>query len=151
LTVYGTKTTTTYEPKITRLYELKWQEAIRQWQEDDRRQRQAEWQAERKAIHSLAERRYPLRGTFSTVSKDIFFGEQPQFYLEAMGVSGLTFRPFAKVRLASSYITLFVDLGDIQKRISKNAKRKAYRYGKLTGEVYRKVKLQGRQKIYQMG
>ena len=111
-------------------YEVFIEGLIADWKADDRAQATAEWQAERRLIHSLAERKYPLRGTFSAISKEIFFADQPQYYLMGMGISGLTFRPFALIRLASSYTALFVDIGDSLKGLTKNRRRKAIRYGK---------------------
>ena len=121
-------------------YELFIEHLIRDWVTDDRAQRQAEWQVERLILHSLGERREPLRGRFSNIAQDIFYSEQPQFYLLGLGVSGLTFKPFAKVRLASSFLHLFVDLGDTLKAVSKNQRRKALRYGKVTDEVNSKIR-----------
>lgn len=146
LTVYGTKTVTAQVQKIARLYELKSETAIKDWKADDRQQDTAEWQEERKRLHSLAERRFPLRGQFSSIAKDIFFARQPLFYLLGLGVSGLTFKPFARVRLASSYVHLFVDLGDTLQGVSKSKRRKAIRYGKplpveLQGEIAQVCKL----------
>ena len=122
-------------------YEVFIENLIADWVADDRAQRQAEWQAERKAMHSLAERRYPLRGRFSNISKDIFYGNQAQFYLEGIGISGLTFEPFAKVRLASSFMRLHIYLGDSLKNTSKNARRKALRYGRLSETAYKLISL----------
>jgi len=104
---------------------------ITDWKADDRQQDTAEWKAERRRLHSLAERAYPLRGQFSSIAKDIFFAQQPLFYLLGYGVSGLTFTPFARVRLASSFVNLYVDLGDTLKGVGKNRRRKAIRYDKL--------------------
>ena len=103
---------------------------IADWKADDKAQDTAEWQAERKALHSLGERRFPLRGQFSNISKDIFFDQQPLFDVLGMGVSGLTYKPFAKVRLSSSYVYLYVDLAHALKGVSKAKRRKAIRYGK---------------------
>jgi hypothetical protein len=103
---------------------------IADWKADDKAQATAEWEAERKALHSLGERRFPLRGQFSNISKDIFFDQQPLFYVLGMGVSGLTYKPFAKVRLSSSYVYLYVDLAHALKGVSKAKRRKAIRYGK---------------------
>jgi len=111
-------------------YEVYIEGLIADWKAQDRQQDTADWQEERKRLHSLAERRYPLRGQFSTIAKDIFFARQPLFYLLGLGVSGLTFKPFARVRLASSYVHLFVDLGDTLKGVSRAKRRKAIRYGK---------------------
>jgi len=121
-------------------YELYIDNLIKDWAADDRAKAAADWQAERKALHGLGERSYPLRGEFSAIAKDIFFGNQAQFYLEGIGISALTFKPFAKVRIASSYMRLHVDLADSLKDTSKNARRKALRYGKLTDTAKHRVK-----------
>ena len=55
---------------------------------------------------------------------------QPAYYLDGLGISGLTFKPFARIRIASSFVFLFVDLGDTLKGVSKSKRRKAIRYGK---------------------
>ena len=130
LTVYGSKTVTVQVPKIARLYELKSESIIRHWKSDDRQEDFTDWLEERKRLHSLGERRHPTRGQFSSIGKDIFYSQQPSFYLLGLGVSGLTFKPFARIRLASSYLHLFIDIGDTLKGLSKNRKRKAMRYGK---------------------
>ncbi len=127
-------------------YEVYIEGLIADWKADDRQQDTADWQEERRRLHSLAERRYPLRGQFSTIAKDIFFSQQPLYYLLGLGVSGLTFKPFARVRLASSFVHLFVDLGDTLKGVSKAKRRKAIRYGKslpveLQGEIAQVCKL----------
>ncbi|GAI59107.1 unnamed protein product [marine sediment metagenome] len=118
-------------------YEVAIEHIIEGWKEDDRES----WKLERKALHSLGERRYPIRGRFNTISKDIFFDKQPLFYLEGLGFSGLKLQPFAKVKIASSYFHLYIDLGDSLKGTSKNRRRKAIRYGKpLPLEVEARVK-----------
>ncbi len=122
-------------------YQLFIEDLIADWITDDRARRQADWQAERKLMHGLGERSYPLRGEFSAIGKDVFFDRQPEYYLEGIGVSGLTFKPFAKVRLASSILRLHVDLTDTMKGVSKNQRRKALRYGKLTNTTERQVRL----------
>ena len=91
-------------------YEIYIDNLVKDWISSDRQDRQAEWQAEFEARHSTNERRYPLQGRFSAIGKDIYYDNQPEYYFEGLGISGLTFKPFAKVRLASSYIRLQVDL-----------------------------------------
>ena len=103
---------------------------IRDWKQSDRQDRLAEWQAERRELHSLGERRYPVTGRFNAVSRDIYHDTQPLYYLQGQSVSGLTLKPFVKVRIASSYLTLFIDLGDALRQVSKSKRRKAIRYGK---------------------
>ena len=118
-------------------YEIAIEHIIENWKEDDREN----WKLEQKAIHSLGERRYPIRGRFSNIAKDIFFDKQPLFYLEALGIDGLKLQPFAKVRIASSYFRLYIDLGDSLRSTSKHRRRKAIRYGKaLPLEVEARVK-----------
>jgi len=114
---------------------------IRDWQQLDREQSQADWEAERKAIHNLGERNYPVSGRFNAISKDIFASNQPLYYLEGQAVSGLTLKPFVKVRLASSYVRLYIDLGEALTEVSKNKRRKAIRYGKpLPQETQAKIR-----------
>ncbi len=105
---------------------------IKDWQGSDREERAMLWEIERKAIHSLGERMNPLRGRFSAVSREIYHGDQPLYYLVGLGFSGVTQRPFAKIRVSSSYMVLHVDLGELLRRkfAGKCKRRKAARYGK---------------------
>ena len=132
--------TLTYGLKGEYHYQLYTDWLVKEWARRDRDIEQAEWEAERKQLHSLGERRTPLRGMFSNIGKDIFYSRQPEYYLEALGISGLTFTPFAKVKIANSFIRLFIDLGNALKPMSKNKRRKAIRYGKpLPKEINSRV------------
>ena len=111
-------------------YHLYTELLIQDWKQLDRELASALWQAERKALHSTGGRTYPLRGQFSAISRDITAENRPLYYLEGQAVSGITLKPFVKVRLASSYMRLFVDLSEALKQVSKSARRKAIRYGK---------------------
>ncbi len=110
-------------------YEARINGLIKDWQAADREQDFAEWQAEQKRMHALGERALPLRGRFSAVSRQVYHDAQPLYYTVGLGMSGVTLRPFAKVRIASSYLTLHIDLGDSLRPMSKNKRRKAIRYG----------------------
>ena len=103
---------------------------ISDWQANDRQELNALWLVERKRLHSTGERTRPARGQFSAISRDIYAEAQPLYYLDGQSISGLTFTPFVRVRIASSYIRLYVDLGDILRQVSKSKRRKAIRYGK---------------------
>jgi len=103
---------------------------IAEWKQSDKDDRLALWQAEQRAMHSLGERTYPVTGRFSAISRDIYHDSQPLYYLDGQSVSGLTLLPFVMVRIASSYMRLFVDLGTELRQVSKNKRRKAIRYGK---------------------
>jgi len=123
-------------------YDARIKPIIANWVEDDKADAKALWGMEQAAIHGLGEHSYPLRGEFSTVAKDIYYARQPQYYLIGLGISALSFKPFAKVRLASSFVALHVNLGDALKEASKNKRRKAIRYGKaLPKEIQDKVDL----------
>ena len=111
-------------------YDIYIENLIADWKADDRREANDLWKAEQKQLHSLGERRTPLRGEFSAISRDISGADKPQFYLLGLGISGLTFTPFAKVRLSSTYVNLYVELGDTLGKVSKSKRRKAIRYGK---------------------
>ncbi len=111
-------------------YEVYIEALIDDWKAEDREQTRLDWEAEHKAMHSLGEPRLPLTGRFNNISQVIFHDSQPLYYLEALGMSGVKLLPFARVRLASSYMRLYIDLGHSLRGISKNKRRKAIRYGK---------------------
>ncbi|MBI4215912.1 MAG: hypothetical protein HY687_00740 [Chloroflexi bacterium] len=100
------------------------------WKADDRAQREAEWKALQRQIHGLGEWG-PIRGQFDAIARDVYFAQQPDNYLVGLGMSGLTFKPFAVIRIASSPVNLQVDLGDTLRGMSKGGRRKAIRYGKV--------------------
>ena len=112
---------------------------IKDWIAEDREARSYLLRLQRQVLHRIPERG-SLRGTFNAISRTIYHDNQPRYYLEGIGISGLTFIPFAKVRLASSFTRLHVDIGDILKGLSKNKRRKAVRYAKaLPVEAQREV------------
>ena len=103
------------------------EELIRYWIAEDRAQREADWQAERRRIH-----RGPVRirqGRFDTVSRDEFLARQPDYYLVAMSVDALTFRPVAQARIASTHVHLFVDIGPTLQGVSRNRRLQKRREG----------------------
>lgn len=118
-----------YEP-FGAHYELYIAQIIKEHANSKRSLKALEWENEQKIMHSLGERRTPLRGRFSNISRDIRQSTQPLYYLEGIGIDLLTFKPFAKVRLVSSWIHLFIPLGDTLRGMSANRKHKVIRYGK---------------------
>jgi len=111
-------------------YEVFIESLINDWKADDRETNRLEWNNERKLMHALNEKTLPMRGRFNGVSSDIWHDSQPIYYLESIGMDCLKLKPFAKVKLSSSYQHLYVDLGDSLRKVSKNRKRKAIRYNK---------------------
>ena len=116
--------------KFSRLYDKLSDTCIQNWRADDRQTDLAEWKRERYNLHTLNERTLPVRGRFSYISNVIWHESQPIYYIEGIGMNGLTLKPFAKVKLSSSYEYLYVDLGTSLRAVSKNKKRKAIRYHK---------------------
>ena len=112
---------------------------IKDWIADDREARAYLNRIISRSLHRIPEIG-ALRGSFNAISRDIYHDKQPQYYLEALGISGLTFRPFAKIRIASSFTRLHVDIGEPLKAVSKHKRRKAIRYGQsLPVEVQKQV------------
>jgi hypothetical protein len=116
-------------PEVIRLYDLKLAEVIGDWIAEDRQAKAYERKAISRLLHTLSEVG-ALRGQFNAISRDIYHESQPTYFIECLGISGLTFKPFAKVRIASSYVRLHVDLKAPLANVSKNRKRKYLRYGK---------------------
>lgn len=108
-------------------YETFAESLIDDWKRLDRETRKQEWNELQKLMHGLGEAGKP-KGQFSAVSRRIFFESQSEFYVETMGIDALTFKPFAKVRLAGSHSSLFVDIEEALRGVSKNKRRKALRY-----------------------
>jgi len=130
ITLYKPVTIPTLKAELTRLYDVKSEQLIDGWKADDREARTEQQKLEAKYLHSLGEPKNPLRGRFSAISQDIWKSNQPLYYIEGIGVSGLTLKPFVRIRLKSSFMRLYVNLGDTLRGISKAKKRKAIRYNK---------------------
>lgn len=111
-------------------YECFIDDLVADWKASDRELDLADWETERKSMHSLGEKRYPLIGRFNAISQRIYADNQPVYFFQGLGVSGLTMKPFAKVRISSSYMRLYIDVGDTLRQVSKSRRRKALRYGK---------------------
>lgn len=112
-------------------YELYIETLIKDWVSQDKSDRAAEWRAEREAMHHTTERLTPVGERFDGIAKDIYYDNQPLYYRVAMGISGLTLTPFAKVKIPSSNMSIHVDLGDTLRSVSKNKRRKSLRYGRI--------------------
>jgi hypothetical protein len=125
--------------KVARLYDFRAEALIKQWKANDRIDRIAQEREVQKALHRVTSRTKPN----AQFDADAFYDNQPLYYLDGLGISGLTLKPFAKVRLASSYIYLFVELEKaIFKGISKNKKRKAIRHSKaLPQDINKRISL----------
>ena len=104
---------------------------IKFWIAEDKVKQAELWRREQLLLHHAPDRRGWRNQRFDPVAKDVFFQQQLPYYLEAIGISGLTFTRIAKVRVPSTNVRLFVDVA--KSKISKNARHKAKRYGKGIG------------------
>jgi hypothetical protein len=112
-------------------HELLIDNAIKCWSEDYRIEQLEQWHSERRELHKLNEKSFPLRGRFNNISSVIFHDNQPLYYIHSIGMSAITMLPFVNVRLASSNDTIMVNLDcNDFKGISKNALHKVTRYNK---------------------
>lgn len=102
---------------------------VKDWVREDATARAYLRGVESKRLHSLNETGR-LRGHFNAISRSIYFDNQPMFTVLGLGIDALTFKPFAKVRIASSIVALHIDITEALKPLSKCKKRKAIRYGK---------------------
>jgi len=116
-------------PRLNTLYDRVIDEMVADWRRDDAEARRYSRELEGRAMHRLPERG-ALRGHFNAISRTIFFDNQPMFEILGLGVSGLTFKPYAKVRLASSIVALQVDVSEALAPLSKNRRRKSIRYNR---------------------
>ena len=128
-TGYDMKISRVIIPEVSRLYDRVIDKLVKDWIEDDRQARVYQRRLEMLRLHRLPEKG-SIRGRFNAISRTIFYDTQPSFYMEALGISGLTFKPFAKVRISSSHTRLHVDISEPLGKVSKNRKRKAVRYCK---------------------
>ena len=106
---------------------------IESWKAEDRERRAYEWHLEQQQIIDGTYGKYG--STFDPVARDVFVNSRPEYYLVAVGVNPFTYRRVALVRIPSTFIHLFVDVRHTVQGVSKNAKRKAKRYGKGTNKV----------------
>ncbi len=101
---------------------------IDQWKQEDREKAQALWKREQQELTQAPDHKGWGR-RFDPVEKELFLLARPPYYAHGIGISGLTFKRVAKIRIPSTYIHLFVE---VPKKQSLNARRRAQRYGKGT-------------------
>ena len=110
-------------------YELFIEGIIDSWKAEDRERRAYEWELEQRQILDGTYGRYGT--TFDPVAKDMFVNGRPAYYLVGMGLNPFTYQRVALVRIPSTFVHLFVDVGTAVQEVSKNARRKAMRHGKI--------------------
>ncbi|MFQ6027697.1 MAG: hypothetical protein ACE5Q6_09415 [Dehalococcoidia bacterium] len=110
-------------------YELFIEGIIDSWKAEDRERRHYEWQLEQRQILDGTYGKYG--SSFDPVARDVFVNSRPEYYLVGVGVNPFTYQRVALVRIPSTFVHLFVDVGPAVQEVSKNARRKALRHGKL--------------------
>lgn len=103
---------------------------VRDWVADDREARGYEQRLAERYTGRAPDESGVWGRQFDPVARMAFAQQQPPFYLEAVGVDGLTFHRIAKVRVPSTPVRLFVDVSGAKDKPSQNARRKWRRYGK---------------------
>jgi hypothetical protein len=106
---------------------------IKDWIADDKLEQTVLWRRERRELHHMSDERGWRHQIFDPVAKDVFFQQQPPYYLEGVGISGLTFTRIAKVRVPSTPVRLYVDVADskLPKKLGQNARKRAKRQAAL--------------------
>jgi hypothetical protein len=110
-------------------YELFIEGIIDSWKAEDRERRNYECKLEPQQILDGTYGRYGT--TFDPVARDVFVNSRPSYYLVGLGVNPFTYQRVALVRIPSTFIHLFVDVGTAVQDVSKNARCKALRHGKV--------------------
>ncbi|HZA21238.1 MAG TPA: hypothetical protein VFA32_01285, partial [Dehalococcoidia bacterium] len=110
-------------------YELFIEGIIDSWKAEDRERRNYECKLEQQQILDSTYGRYGT--TFDPVARDVFVNSRPSYYLVGLGVNPFTYQRVALVRIPSTFIHLFVDVGTAVQDVSKNARCKALRHGKV--------------------
>ena len=102
---------------------------IKGWIAEDKVEQVALWQQEQRRLHHMTDERGWRNQRFDPVAKDVFFQQQPPYYLEGVGISGLTFTRIAKVRVPSTPVRLFVDVASSKrlKKLGQNARKRLRR------------------------
>ena len=115
--------------RLADLFDLHMDGAIAHWVAEDKAQASAEWKAEQQRFHSDQKR--IRQGPFDSIRREQFMAEQPRCYIVGLTPDLVTMRPTVLVRIASTDIYLFVDVGDVIQRGYRKPRRKAIRHGHI--------------------
>ena len=95
---------------------------VREWVSEDKVAEAELWHKEQRQIHKcLDEKGWGRR--FDPVDRDLFFDVQLPYYAQGIAPSYLTHTRFAKIRVASSGVSLFVDVPRLSKHKRKKIRR----------------------------
>ncbi|MDD5094390.1 MAG: hypothetical protein PHV74_08440 [Dehalococcoidia bacterium] len=97
---------------------------IGEWREDDRAELSEQIRLEQQLLHQTSD----LTGwgrRFDPVQREQFLADRSPYYPEGFGVSALTFKRIARIRIPSAYTRLHVDLP--KGKLSRNKRKKLRR------------------------
>ncbi len=112
--------------KHRHLYEKLKADLKAMWIQEDRDVKAALSRREAADLHHMPDNKGWGR-RYDPVQKDIFFAQQPRYYVESIGIDPLTHQKFAKIRVSSSSRRLFVALP----QTTYNARKRLRRQGLL--------------------
>ena len=105
---------------------------IEEWKAEDREERHLLWKLEQQQTHDGTYGRYgnQFDPACSQVARDVYYQQQPEYYLLGFGASAESKKRIAVIRVPSTYIRLYVNVAVAFQgaSISRNKKRKMARY-----------------------
>ena len=109
-------------------YPIFMETCIEEWKAEDRETRSVLLKVEQSTIHDGTYGRYG--GSFDPVTRDVYYQQRPVYYLMGFGVSAVSKRRIAVIRVPSTFIRLYVDVADAFQGVSysRNKRRKMARY-----------------------
>ncbi|MDD5093212.1 MAG: hypothetical protein PHV74_02385 [Dehalococcoidia bacterium] len=110
---------------------------ISEWQEDDRAERAEQLRLEQEQLHWIPDRTGWKR-RFDPITREQFMVDRSPYYPEGFGISTLTFKRVARIRIPSAYTRLHVDLPS--RKLSRNKRKKLRRAQiKTDGEMVNRL------------
>jgi hypothetical protein len=109
---------------FTNLYETLSEQAITDWQADDRAEAKALWQKEQRRLHKMPDER-GWRRQFDPVAREQFMEQRGVYHVEAVSVNPLTHQRVARVRVSGTNVRLYVNIQ--RQGRSNGAKKRALR------------------------
>ncbi len=127
-------------------YEVFIEGLIRDWVKDDAQRRACEWKLEQRRMATGEVGRWGA--PFDPVAREQYIQRRMEYQLVGLGVNAFTHRSVALVRVPSLSIHLFVDIAWAVQPLSRNGRRKLFRYGSAPrADVMRRIEAQCREAV----
>lgn len=108
------------------------------WKADDRDKRSYLLKLEKRRMHALSPQ-ITKRGEWDSIRREQYLANREVFEIVAIGISALTFKRVAQVRIPSLKATLWVDLTRIEVNKSKSRKLARYKRGAAPKEMESRI------------